>query len=163
MTASGFEEISPHRKYHGISVQIIGKIKNVRVSFNIDMGIGDAIVPHAMEQKIQTQLPDFESPAIFTYSLESTIAEKFDAILQRFELTGRMKDFYDIYYLASDSVYQKYRDEVIILLGTGLRISELCGLTETDLDFENRVINVDHQLLRSAETGYCKRPVPIAF
>lgn len=35
-----------------------------------------------------------------TYSLESTIAEKFDAILQRFELTGRMKDFYDIYYLA---------------------------------------------------------------
>ena len=28
------------------------------------------------------------------------IAEKFDAILQRFELTGRMKDFYDIYYLS---------------------------------------------------------------
>lgn len=100
MTASGFEEFSPQRKYHGISAQIIGKIKNVRVPFNIDMGIGDVIVPHAMEQKIQTQLPDFEAPVIFTYSLESTIAEKFDAILQRFELTGRMKDFYDIYYLA---------------------------------------------------------------
>ena len=100
MTASSFEEISPQRKYHGISAQIIGKIKNVRVPFNIDMGIGDVIVPHAMEQKIQTQLPDFEAPVIFTYSLESTIAEKFDAILQRFELTGRMKDFYDIYYLA---------------------------------------------------------------
>lgn len=100
MTASGFEEISPQRKYHGISAQIIGKIKNVRVPFNIDMGIGDVIVPHAMEQKIQTQLPNFEAPVIFTYSLESTIAEKFDAILQRFELTGRMKDFYDIYYLA---------------------------------------------------------------
>ncbi len=57
-------------------------------------------------------------------------------------------------FIQSDCVYQKYRDEVIILLGTGLRISELCGLTETDLDFENRVINVDHQLLRSAETGY---------
>lgn len=100
MTASGFEEISPQRKYHGISAQIIGRIKNVRVPFNIYMGIGDVIVPHAMEQKIQTQLPDFEAPIIFTYSLESTIAEKFDAILQRFELTGRMKDFYDIYYLA---------------------------------------------------------------
>lgn len=35
-----------------------------------------------------------------TYSLESTIDEKFDAILQRLELTSRMKDFYDIYYLA---------------------------------------------------------------
>ena len=57
-------------------------------------------------------------------------------------------------FMQGDSVYQKYRDEVIILLGTGLRVSELCGLTETDLDFENRIINVDHQLLRSAETGY---------
>ena len=32
--------------------------------------------------------------------LSETLAEKFDAILQRFELTGRMKDFYDIYYLS---------------------------------------------------------------
>ncbi len=100
MTAKGFEKISPQRKYHGISTQIIGKIKNVRVPFNVDIGVGDVIVPCAEERTIHTQLPDFESPVIMTYSLESTIAEKFDAILQRFELTGRMKDFYDIYYLA---------------------------------------------------------------
>ena len=100
MTAKGFEKISPQRKYHGISTQIIGKIKNVRVPFNVDIGVGDVIVPCAEERTIHKQLPDFEAPVIMTYSLESTIAEKFDAILQRFELTGRMKDFYDIYYLA---------------------------------------------------------------
>ncbi len=100
MSAKGFEEISPQRKYHGISTQIIGKIKNVRVPFNVDIGVGDVIVPRAEQRAIHTQLPDFEAPVIMTYSLESTIAEKFDAILQRFELTGRMKDFYDIYYLA---------------------------------------------------------------
>lgn len=100
MKAKGFEEISPQRKYHGISTQIIAQIKNVRVPFNVDIGVGDVIVPRAEERKINTQLPDFEAPVIMTYSLESTIAEKFDAILQRFELTGRMKDFYDIYYLA---------------------------------------------------------------
>ena len=100
MTAKGFEEISPQRKYHGISTQIIAQIKNVRVPFNVDIGVGDVIVPCAEERAINTQLPDFEAPVIKTYSLESTIAEKFDAILQRFELTGRMKDFYDIYYLA---------------------------------------------------------------
>jgi len=66
----------------------------------VDIGVGDIIIPRAEERTIQTQLPDFEKPVIMTYSLESTIAEKFDAILQRFELTGRMKDFYDIYYLA---------------------------------------------------------------
>lgn len=100
MTAKGFEEISPQRKYHGISTQIVGKIKNVRVPFNVDIGVGDVIVPKAEQRKINTQLPGFEAPVIKTYSLESTIAEKFDAILQRFELTGRMKDFYDIYYLS---------------------------------------------------------------
>ena len=100
MRAKGFEEISPQRKYHGISTQIIAQIKNVRVPFNIDIGVGDIIFPRAEERKISTQLPDFEAPIIKTYSLESTIAEKFDAILQRFELTGRMKDFYDIYYLS---------------------------------------------------------------
>lgn len=100
MKAKGFEEISPQRKYHGISTQIIAQIKNVRVPFNVDIGVGDVIVPRAEKRKINTQLPDFEAPVIMTYSLESTIAEKFDAILQRFELTGRMKDFYDIYYLA---------------------------------------------------------------
>ncbi len=100
MTAKGFEKISPQRKYHGISTQIVGRIKNVRVPFNVDIGVGDVIVPCAEERTIRTQLPDFESPVILTYSLESTIAEKFDAILQRFELTGRMKDFYDLYYMS---------------------------------------------------------------
>jgi len=100
MTAQGFEEISPQRKYHGISTQIIGQIKNVRVPFNVDIGVGDVIVPQAEQRTINTQLPDFEAPVIKTYSLESTISEKFDAILQRFELTSRMKDFYDIYYLS---------------------------------------------------------------
>ena len=47
MSAKGFEEISPQRKYHGISTQIIGKIKNVRVPFNVDIGVGDVIVPRA--------------------------------------------------------------------------------------------------------------------
>ena len=94
------EPIAMQRKYHGISTQITGYIKNVRVPFNVDIGVGDVIVPTAQRRNIQTQLDGYEKPEILTYSLESTIAEKFDAILQRFELTGRMKDFYDIYYLS---------------------------------------------------------------
>ena len=98
--ATKTEPIAVQRKYHGISTQITGYIKNVRVPFNVDIGVGDVIVPNAQRRNIQTQLDGFEKPEILTYSLESTIAEKFDAILQRFELTGRMKDFYDIYYLS---------------------------------------------------------------
>ena len=98
--ASKTEPIAVQRKYHGVSMQITGYIKNVRVPFNVDIGVGDVIVPHAQQRTLQTQLDGYEKPEIMTYSLESTIAEKFDAILQRFELTGRMKDFYDIYYLS---------------------------------------------------------------
>ncbi len=85
MTAKGFEEISPQRKYHGISAQIIAQIKNVRIPFNVDIGVGDVIIPCAEERAINTQLLDFEAPVIKTYSLESTIAEKFDAIVNEDE------------------------------------------------------------------------------
>jgi integrase len=57
-------------------------------------------------------------------------------------------------FVQDDKVYQKHYDELVILLGTGLRISEFCGLTVADLDFENRKINVDHQLLYGAGIGY---------
>jgi integrase len=43
-------------------------------------------------------------------------------------------------------------------LETGIRVSELCGLTVKDLDFQNRSINVDHQFLRDTEVGYYTEP-----
>lgn len=65
------------------------------------------------------------------------------------EQEARLLDF-----VKSDTVYYKNYDEILILLKTGLRISELCGLTASDLDFENHLILVDHQLLRNTELGY---------
>lgn len=57
-------------------------------------------------------------------------------------------------FVKNDTIYNKYYDVIMILLKTGLRISELCGLTIKDLDLKNRFINVDHQLLRNKEDGY---------
>lgn len=57
-----------------------------------------------------------------------------------------------------DRVYRKYYDAIVILLGTGLRISELCGLTVSDLDFEHRILTIDHQLLRDGKAGYYVNP-----
>jgi predicted nucleotidyltransferase component of viral defense system len=94
------ERILRQSKYPGVSTQIIGHIKNVRIPFAVDVGAGDIVIPKAQRRLIQPQLDGFDAPSIFTYSLESTIAEKFDAILQRLELTSRMKDFYDIFYLS---------------------------------------------------------------
>lgn len=96
----GTEAISVDKKYPGVKTTFMGRIGKVRIPFSIDVGIDDVIVPDPIKRTIVTRLPDFVSPEVFTYSLESTIAEKFDAILQRMAGTSRMKDFYDIYYLS---------------------------------------------------------------
>lgn len=53
------------------------------------------------KRRIPTQLDDFPAPTVNTYSLETTIAEKIYAILSLMEFSSRMKDYYDIYYLAN--------------------------------------------------------------
>lgn len=89
------------KKYAGIGVSMLARIKNTRTPFSIDFGVGDVIVPHQEKRTIPTQLPDFEAPTINTYSLETTVAEKLDAILSLMEFSSRMKDYYDLYYLAN--------------------------------------------------------------
>ncbi|HNX15206.1 MAG TPA: nucleotidyl transferase AbiEii/AbiGii toxin family protein [Oscillospiraceae bacterium] len=92
--------VSIRKKYSGISASIVARIKNTRTTFGIDFGIGDVIVPGLKKRKIPTQLNDFNAPTVNTYSIETTIAEKLDAILSLMEFSSRMKDYYDIYYLA---------------------------------------------------------------
>lgn len=95
------EPISVAKKYAGIGVTMVAKIKNTKTPLSIDFGVGDVIVPKQERRKIPTQLNDFEAPVINTYSIETTVAEKIDAILSLMEFSSRMKDYYDIYYLAN--------------------------------------------------------------
>lgn len=57
-------------------------------------------------------------------------------------------------FIHDDNVYCKYYEVVYILFHTGMRISEFCGLTLRDIDLENWIINIDHQLLRTSEGKY---------
>lgn len=85
----------------------------------------------------------------FDFSLDTVLENDTE---EKIALTQEQEDSL-LAFAAGDPVYKKYCDEIIILLGTELRISELCGLT-VHLDFANRQINVDHQLLKDSETGY---------
>ena len=93
--------IAVAKKYAGIGASLVAHIKNTRTPFSIDFGVGDVIVPKQEKRKIPTQLDDFDSPTVNTYSRETTIAEKLDAILDLMEFSSRMKDYYDIYYIAN--------------------------------------------------------------
>ena len=93
--------IAVAKKYAGIGASIVARIKNTRTPFTIDFGVGDVIVPKQEKSQIPTQLPEFESPTVNTYSVETTVAEKLDAIMSLMEFSSRMKDYYDVYYIAN--------------------------------------------------------------
>lgn len=93
--------IAAAKKYAGIGASVVAHIKNTKTPFSIDFGVGDVIVPKQERRKIPTQLSGFDAPTVNTYSVETTIAEKIDAILSLMEFSSRMKDYYDIYYLSN--------------------------------------------------------------
>lgn len=51
-----------------------------------------------------------------------------------------------------------YYDDIVIPLGTGLRVSELYGLTKADIDFDRRCIHINKQLCRTADKPYFIAP-----
>ena len=57
-------------------------------------------------------------------------------------------------FVRDDNVYCKYYEAFYILFHTGMRISEFCGLTIKDIDLENNIINIDHQLQRLSDMTY---------
>lgn len=94
------EVISLEKKYPGVSATLEATIKNTRTPVKIDFAFGDVVYPCEQEREIPTQLSDFISPVVNTYSIETIIAEKIDAILDLMEFSSRMKDYYDLYYLS---------------------------------------------------------------
>lgn len=98
------KEISPiavEKKYAGVRAIMTAHIKNTRTPVGVDFGVGDVIVPHPEKRTIPVQLPSFKAPTLNTYSLETTVAEKIDAILSLMEFSSRMKDYYDLFFLAN--------------------------------------------------------------
>ena len=57
-------------------------------------------------------------------------------------------------FIKEDKHFCRYYDAIFILFNTGLRISEFCGLTISDLEFDQKRIKVDHQLQRTSQMQY---------
>lgn len=68
-------------------------------------------------------------------------------------ISGEVKERF-LTFIRESRHYSQYYDEIIILLGTGMRVSELYGLTRADLDFEARRIKVERQLTRTRHCEY---------
>lgn len=86
----------------------------------------------------------------FGFELATVIVN--DSVTREAITKEQMRKF--LKFIHDDNVYCKYYEVIYILFHTGMRISEFCGLTLKDIDLENRIINIDHQLLRTSEMKY---------
>lgn len=75
-----------------------------------------------------------------------------DSVTREAITKDQMRKF--LKFVHDDVVYCKYYEVVYILFHTGLRISEFCGLTLKDIDLDKQIINIDHQLQRTAKMEY---------
>src|SRR5208283_6125955 len=93
------KRITEDADYEGIRIRFRGKLDSARVNMQVDIGFGDIVFPGPEESDLPTML-DLPAPRLLCYSRESTIAEKFEAMVKLRELNSRMQDFYDIWLLS---------------------------------------------------------------
>lgn len=100
------KKIKEDSEIEGVRVHIPYKMDTIKGYFSIDIGYGDIITngPYEIEFPV---LLDFPSPKILVYSLESAVAEKFEAIVNLNFVTSRMKDFYDLIFIAKINSFNR--------------------------------------------------------
>ena len=70
------------------------------------------------------------------------------------EAISRKQERQFLEFLKNDKHFSRYYEGIFILFKTGMRISEFCGLTLSDINMTERTINIDHQLLRNTQMEY---------
>lgn len=93
------EEINENRVYKGIRLHVTAQLDTVRQKIAMDIGFGDVITPEPQELEYPLLLDGLPAVCIMAYSLETVVAEKFQAMIELSENNSRMKDFYDLYTL----------------------------------------------------------------
>ena len=119
------ESITEFKKYHGVKITVMGYLDRTKIPVSIDIGFGDVIYPNRQLIDFPTVLSE-EKPRIYCYSVVSSVAEKFEAIVSLAYNNSRFKDFYDIYILSLEYDFN----------GDELReaVKETFGYRNTSLD-----------------------------
>jgi predicted nucleotidyltransferase component of viral defense system len=92
-------QIREDNVYGGVRVTLEARLGKIRIPLQVDIGFGDAVTPEAQPEEFPTLL-DFPAPILLTYPMETSIAEKFEAIVNLGLTNSRMKDYYDIWLLS---------------------------------------------------------------
>jgi predicted nucleotidyltransferase component of viral defense system len=128
------ENIVDDGDYQGVRIKFNAYLENSRERVQLDIGFGDKITAGPIEIEFPTIL-DFPAPKLKVYSIETAIAEKFDAIVSLQLQTSRMKDFYDILFFAEH--YNFKRDLVFQAVTTTFN-NRSTDLAQSKIIFEDK-------------------------
>lgn len=93
------ESIRDDTEYGGMRVTMAGELSGARIPVQADIGVGDAVTPASVKVDYPVLL-DGPAPVIATYTRESVVAEKYQAMVAFGMANSRMKDYYDLWVLA---------------------------------------------------------------
>ncbi|MBQ2951460.1 MAG: nucleotidyl transferase AbiEii/AbiGii toxin family protein [Prevotella sp.] len=91
------EEITVNKEYHGIRLTLVARLDTMVQSISMDVGFGDVITPAPQTIDYPILIQGLPIPSIFAYSLETVVAEKFEAMVTLAADNSRMKDYFDVY------------------------------------------------------------------
>lgn len=92
-------EITVNKEYHGVRLVFSAKIDTMIQAVSIDIGFGDVATPAPQPLEYPILIENLPVPKIFAYSLETVVAEKFEAMISLSVDNSRMKDFFDVFRL----------------------------------------------------------------
>jgi len=98
------ERIKDDEKYEGVRLHMTALLEKSRIPLQIDVGFGDRVVPEPEEIDFPTLL-DFPAPHLKSYTRESMVAEKFEAMVKLGMLNTRMKDFFDVWTVSKEFAF----------------------------------------------------------
>ncbi len=98
------EPIRIAQEYPGVRIRCIGTLGNARAKLQVDIGFGDAVVPAPIEVNYPALLGHPE-PRLLGFSPETVVAEKLEAIVNLGVRTSRMKDYFDLNWLAKNRTF----------------------------------------------------------
>lgn len=94
--------IKEGQRYEGVRLHLLAHLGNARVPVQVDVGFGDPVQP---QMRTFPTLLDFPAPRLRLYPPETVVAEKLQALVVLGLLNGRLKDFYDLWYLARNGSF----------------------------------------------------------
>jgi hypothetical protein len=99
------ERIAEDADYEGVRAKFEARLSTSRLAMQIDMGFSDVVTPAPVTLDYPTIL-DYPAPVLKAYNRETAIAEKFEAMVSLGRLNSRMKDFFDIWLLATTAEFR---------------------------------------------------------